>query len=763
MSKSARPATDWRERDPEYQREQQAYEAPVPSRRLILDDLAAQSHPMTRRELIAFYGLDDESALVALDHRLSAMLRDGQLLENRRGALGPIERMDLVRGRVQGHRDGFGFLIPEDKAADDVFLNPRQMRMVMHGDRAVVRVTGRDRRGRREGQVAEVIERANDRIVGRFANAQGVFHVTPDNARIGQDIIVPGRLRNGAVHDQIVTVRIIEPPSKRAQPIGEVVEILGDHLAPGMEIDIALRSHGIPFEWPAGTVEDAEEYGDAVLEVDKKDRVDLRELPLVTIDGADAKDFDDAVYARATRNGWKLWVAIADVSAYVTPGSPLDDEAQRRATSVYFPEHVVPMLPEALSNGLCSLNPEVDRLSLVCEMRISRAGEIKASKFYSTVIRSHARLLYEQVADWLDNPQNLPKQHAALARPLNDLHALYQGLFAARRKRGAIEFETTATQIVFNADRKIERIEPVTRNVAPKIIEECMIAANVATATHLSKKRMPLLYRVHSGPAADALEDVRAFLGERGLSLGGGNTPKAADYDRVLGHAREREDFFLVQTVLLRSMQRAVYSPHNDGHFGLALENYAHFTSPIRRYPDLLVHRALKHLEARGKPKNFAYDVPAMEALGAQSSAAEQRADDATRDVDDWLKCEYKSDSLGETFRGTVTGVTAFGLFVELDGIFATGLVHVSSLSNDYYHFDAQARCLRGERSGVVYRLADKVQIKVARVDLAERKIDFDLADAGKGGATGRKKASSGKKSGSRGATGKPSRKRRKT
>lgn len=740
MSKKASPFADWRDRDPDLRREQKNYANPIPSRRLILKDLAAAARPLKRADVIALYALPSEAAQEALHHRLSAMLRDGEVLENRRGALGPIERMDLVRGRVQGHRDGFGFLIPEDKDADDVFLSPRQMRTVMHGDRAVVRIVGRDRRGRREGHVVEVLERVNSHIVGRLVAERGVCHVIPDNARIAQDILVPEDCRGGADNNHIVTVRLTEPPSRRNRPVGEVVEILGEYLAPGMEIDIALRAHGIPFEWPEDTQAEAAGFGDSVPKRDRKGRVDLRELPLVTIDGADARDFDDAVYARKTRAGWKLWVAIADVSAYVTPGSALDQEAQQRGTSVYFPEHVVPMLPEALSNGLCSLNPDVDRLSLVCEMRIDRAGQIKASRFYSAVIRSHARLRYEQVADWLETPDNIPQRYADLVEPLRTLHALYSTLFEARRSRGAIEFETTATRIVFNEQRKIERVVPVERNVAHRMIEECMVAANVAAAQRLTKREMPALYRVHGAPEADAVADVRSFLGERGLSMGGGATPEAGDYDRVLRAAHDRSDFNLIQTILLRSMQRAVYSPHNKGHFGLALENYAHFTSPIRRYPDLLVHRALKHLEAGGKTRDFDYDMAEMEAFGVQCSTAERRADDATRDVDDWLKCEYLSDSLGEAFAGTVVGVTAFGLFVELDDIQATGLVHVSVLRNDYYHYDAVAQCLRGEQSGRIFQLADRVRVQVARVDLEERKIDFDLLDGKRGGESRKKK-----------------------
>lgn len=761
MSNKKRPVNDWRDRDPQFSSEQGSYAQPVPSRQLVLEDLATEGRPMTRGELTDYYALVGDAA-EAFDHRLRAMLRDGQVLENRRGALGPIDKMDLVRGRVQGHRDGFGFLLPDDAEGDDVFLSPRQMRQVMHGDRVVVHVTGRDGRGRREGRIAEVLDRVNETVIGRFVEDDGLYHVVPDNTRIGHEIRVPAKARNNAQSEQIVTVRITQSPSKRAQPVGEVTEVLGDRMAPGMEIEVAIRSHGIPHEWPRDAIEQARACGDEVAETDKKGRKDLRDLPLVTIDGADARDFDDAVYARKTARGFKLWVAIADVSHYVDKDSPLDAEAQRRATSVYFPDHVVPMLPEALSNGLCSLNPDVDRLALVCEMRLNRAGEIQSSSFYSAVIRSHARLLYDQVADWLGNPENLPERYKKLKKTLADLHGLYEAMRVQRRERGAIEFETQATRIVFNDDRKIARIVPVERNVAHKIIEECMIAANVATATHLTKKKMPLLYRVHAGPAADALEDLRAFLAERGLALPGGNDPDAADYSRLLEQVEGRSDAHLIQTVMLRSMQRAVYSPHNDGHFGLALDHYAHFTSPIRRYPDLLVHRAIKHLEKRRRPKGFDYDVAAMEQLGQTCSESEQRADDATRDVDDWLKCEYMSDSLGQVFDGTVTGVTGFGLFVELDGIFATGLVHVSSLASDFYHFDAQSRCLRGEHSGKVYRLADKMRVKVARVDLDERKIDFepesgndDRRQINKSGQSGKgknaSKSRSGKKSRSRG------------
>ncbi|MDN5862176.1 MAG: ribonuclease R [Salinisphaera sp.] len=727
MAKKKAQEGGWRGRDPEFTRERERYQHPVPSRRLILADLEAAGQPLSRAALLRQYALrrDDEKA--AFEHRLGAMLRDGQLVENRKGALGPIQRMDLVRGRVQGHRDGFGFLIPEAGGAEDVFLNPRQMRLLMHGDRATVRIVGRDRRGKPEGRVVDVLERANTRVVGRFVREHGVSQVVPDNPRIQQDILVPEDRREGAEHGQIVTVELLDAPGKRSQPVGAVVEVLGEHLAPGMEIDIAVRAHGIPFEWPGAALEQANAIGDTVPRRHYRNREDLRDLPLVTIDGDDARDFDDAVCCRATASGWKLWVAIADVSAYVPVDSPLDREAHNRGTSVYFPERVVPMLPESLSNGLCSLNPEVDRLCLVCEMRINRSGEIGGARFYPAVMRSHARLTYDAVAGMLDGSADA----AGLAPQIKALDEVYQALAQARSRRGAIDFESTETRIVFDEQRKIERIEARGRNPAHRLIEECMIAANVAAARFLDRRRMPFLYRVHAGPSADGLQELREFLAECGLSLGGGAAPQAQDYARLLAQTAKRDDRRLIQTVLLRSLARAVYSPDNEGHFGLALGHYAHFTSPIRRYPDLLVHRAIKHALAGGKAGDFAYDHGDMTELGGLTSAAETRADEATRDVDDWLKCEYLRDHIGEQWNGTITGVTAFGLFVELDDIFASGLVHVSSLANDYYHFDPRGHCLRGERSGIVHRLADRMRVKVARVDLDERKLDFEPVQSG--------------------------------
>jgi ribonuclease R len=498
-------------------------------------------------------------------------------------------------------------------------------------------------------------------------------------------------------------------------------------MAPGMEIDIALRSHNLPHEWPARVLDEVAGLTEAVPESQKQGRLDLRQMPLVTIDGADARDFDDAVFAESHGRGWKLWVAIADVSAYVSPGTALDREAELRGNSVYFPAQVIPMLPEVLSNGLCSLNPEVDRLCLVCEMQVSPQGQVSGARFHNAVMRSQARLTYDQVAAMLENEAEAGRLgHVALLSQLKNLQAVFRALFTARQRRGAIDFETTETKIKFGPDRKIEDVVPVQRNEAHRIIEECMVSANVQAAEFLAANKMPLLYRIHAGPKADRLADLRAFLNELGLSLGGGDSPEPGNYAKLLAAIQKRPDARLIQTVLLRSLSQAVYSPDNIGHFGLSLDCYAHFTSPIRRYPDLLVHRAIKHVLARGKTRQFPYTTVVMQGLGAHCSASERRADEATRDVISWLKCEFMMDRIGEEFDGLITGVTPFGLFVEIERVYAEGLVHVSSLPNDYYHHDPQHHRLRGERSGRAWHLADKIRVRVVRVSLDDRKIDFE-------------------------------------
>lgn len=715
-------------KDPYAQREAEKYENPIPSRELILQLIEHAGKPLRREEIAEAFSLEAEDQLEALRRRLRAMERDGQLLFNRGKKYCLVNNEDLIAGRIIGHADGFGFLKPDD-GSDDLFLSPREMNPLLHNDRALVRIAGVDKKGRREGAVVEILQRNTHQVVGRLYKEDGFTYVVPDNKNIAQTILVEKGGVGKAKQGQIVVAEIVEQPTKLHQPIGRIIEVMGEHMAPGMEIDMAIRSYELPNQWPDELLEEIKPLKKEVPESAKQDRVDLRKIPLVTIDGEDARDFDDAVYCQKTPKGWKLLVAIADVSHYVQINSALDKEAQKRSTSVYFPEQVIPMLPEILSNGLCSLNPHVDRLCMVCELYINEEGQVTRSRFFDAVMSSHARLTYNEVAKMLvDGDKELAEKYKALMPHLQELYSLYKVMRVSREQRGAMDFDTQETRIVFGAERKIEKIVPVVRNDAHKLIEEFMITANMAAARFLNSKKMPKLLRIHEGPSADKLLNLKTFIGELGLSLGGGAKPTPLDYMHLMESIKDRPDAHLIQTVLLRSMSQAVYSPELKGHFGLALDAYAHFTSPIRRYPDLLVHRAIRHC-LQGKPvESFFYGVPDMVVLGEQCSAHERRADDATRDVVSWLKCEYMMDKVGEEFPGIISAVTSFGFFVELAEIYVEGLVHISNLAQDYFHFDATSHQLRGERTGVNYRLGDSVKVRVARVDLDEKKIDFELA-----------------------------------
>lgn len=747
---------EWQSLDPEAAREAEKYDNPIPSRELILKHLAERGAPASREQLAAELGLTAEEDLEALRRRLRAMERDAQVVYTRRGAYAPVDKLDLVVGRVSGHRDGFGFLIPDD-GGEDLYLSPTQMRLVFDGDRALARVAGVDKRGRREGAIAEVVVRAHASIVGRYNEENGIGFVLPDNKKIQQEILVsPGRAA-GAEVGQLVEVAITHWPTRRFQAQGNIVEVLGEYMAPGMEIEVALRNYDIPHEWPEDVIKEAKRIKPDVEEKDKENRVDLRDLPFVTIDGEDARDFDDAVYCQPgsggdlVSGGWRLYVAIADVSHYVKVGSALDKEAMLRGNSVYFPERVIPMLPEELSNGLCSLNPNVDRLAMVCEIALARSGKIIGYQFYEAVIQSHARLTYDVVSAMLERPRSTEgkqalAEHANVAASVKELYEVYKALQKQRHARGAIDFETRETRIVFGEDRKIAEILPTERNDAHKLIEECMLCANVAMASFLAEHDLPGLYRVHEGPPAEKLEKLRGFLTSLGLTLNRGKgDPTPKDYLALLEAVRERPDFQLIQTVMLRSLSQAMYSPDNVGHFGLNYEAYTHFTSPIRRYADLLNHRAVRsiirsrkktehvqRLGARSLPKAqiYPYDYPRLDEIGEAVSMTERRADEATRDVVTWLKCEFMLDRVGDTFEGVITSVTGFGLFVELVDIYVEGLVHVTALPGDYYQFDAIHHRLSGERSGRSYRLGDRIEVIVARVDLDERKIDFEMATA---------------------------------
>jgi len=713
--------------DPYREREQQKYENPVPSREFLMDLLAEQARPLTREEVAQAIGLESPDELEGLRRRLIAMERDGQAIRNRRGGYVLVDNEELLRGRVVGHQDGYGQLAP-DVGGDRVYISPRDMRMVMHGDRAVVRVTGVNHEGQPAGILVDVIQRANKTVVGRFFTESGVGFVVPSNKRIHHDVIVPAEAQQNAANGELVVVQITQQPTMRRQPIGEVIQVLGEHIRPGTEIEAAQLIYEIPVTWPEAVEKELARLPDEVPEADKQERKDLRDLPLVTIDGADARDFDDAVYAEPKPSGWRLVVAIADVSHYVRPGTALDREAGNRGNSVYFPRDVVPMLPEKLSNGLCSLNPQVDRLCMVCDMLISTSGELRRSRFYRGVMRSHARLLYEEVAELLvDESPALRTTYQHLLRPLEHLYGVYESLRKARERRGAIDFETTETQIIFDQHGSIETIRPTQRTEAHRLIEECMLAANQATARFLQKQRLPSLFRNHDGPDEDRLDNLRRFLAETGLSLGGGDDPQPADYAKLLRSVQHRADRHLIQTLMLRSLKQAVYHPVNTGHFGLAMPEYAHFTSPIRRYPDLVVHRGIGHVIDGGQGQTFPKRQDELLSLGEHCSMTERRADEATRDAESILKCQYIRDKVGETFNGVVTGVTGFGLFVELDDLYVDGLVHVTQLENDFFRFDPIGHHLTGERTGRVYRLTDRVRVRIARVDPDERKVDLTM------------------------------------
>jgi ribonuclease R len=678
--------------------------------REILRELEAAGEPLTPNELAERLDIRARERS-AFNAGLAALERSGGVVKNRAGSLLVAKRISLVAGRIEGHPDGHGFLVPDEGGAS-IFLPPHEMRSVMHGDRVAVRVTGNDHRGRPVGTLVEVLERAKRRIVGRVHDERGVLVLVPEDRRIARDILLPPGEAAKAKSGEIVTVELVEPPNASAQPVGRVTEVLGHHADPGMEIEIALRKFDLPHRFSKAAMAAARSLPDTVLEKDVEGRRDLRELEFVTIDGETAKDFDDAVVCRREGKNFRLWVAIADVSHYVRHGDALDLDARERGTSVYFPRRVIPMLPEKLSNGICSLNPKVDRLAMVCEMSISPDGQVRDYRFYPAVFRSHERLTYTKV--WGEISGGNPPEH--LAR----LNELFQVLFRSREKRGAIDFETVETRMVFDPKGKIEKIVPEARNDAHRIIEECMLAANVCAGSFIAERKQPVLYRVHDVPSEEKVAALRAFLAELGLGLPGGDIPKPRDYAQLLDKIRSRPDFQLLQTVLLRSLKQAVYTPENVGHFGLAFEAYVHFTSPIRRYPDLLVHRAIKALL-----NNKRYDGLDWEALGRHCSETERRADDASRDVESWLKCYYMREHVGGTFSGTITGVAPFGLFVTLDEYFVDGLVHISELGRDYFQYDGARHLLFGERTKKRFRLTDRMRVKLVRVDVDQRKMDL--------------------------------------
>ena len=681
--------------------------------------------------------------------------------------------LDEVEGIVQGHRDGHGF-VSRDDGAPDIYLPPNEMRAVLHKDRVKVRVVRSDRKGRPEGRVVEILERSKQPIIGRLLQESGVWLVAPEDKRYGQDVLIPKGATSVAKVGQVVVVELMEPPALFGQPVGRIKEVLGEVDDPGMEIEIAVRKFSVPYEFSEACIALARTLPDKVRPQDRLERIDLTDVPLVTIDGEDARDFDDAVYCEPSTKGrgktaikgWRLLVAIADVSHYVETGSAIDVDAYDRATSVYFPRRVIPMLPEKLSNGLCSLNPEVERLCMVCDMFVTEDGEVNAYQFYPALMWSHARFTYTEVAAILGNtrgPEAIKRKERV--GDLLNLHGVYQSLLKSRQKRGAVDFETTETQIVCDENGRIEKIVPRTRNVAHRVIEEAMLAANVCSADYIAQSKHPGLFRVHEGPTPEKKEILQNYLKVTGLGMTISDDPSPGEFQAIAVATKDRPDAQQIHSMLLRSMQQAIYTPANSGHFGLAYGAYTHFTSPIRRYPDLLVHRVIKAIleksryqlpvlptpgEAHAKlarrlekglasrvaqpkqtPKKTNAEGMAWLAAGLHCSANERRADEASRDVEAWLKCKYMKEHLGEEYGGVVTAATSFGVFVTLDAMYVEGLVHITELGGEYFRFDEARQELRGERTGTRYAIGTRVRIQVSRVDLDGRKIDFRLLQDG--------------------------------
>ena len=707
------------------------YKHPIPSPNDVIDFLNEAGKPLKAEAILKAFGLKGQRMRSLLVDRLYAMVRGGQILENRRGEYCLTAKLDLVTGTVSGHRDGFGFVVRDDGEPDDIYLSARAMRPLFHGDRVAIRVIGMDRRGRAEGELVDVLERGTREIAGQFIRERGIGLVIPDNPRISHRVLIPKGEAGKAKAGDMVVAEILDYPSQVEQATGRIIDVIGAPGDKGIATDIAIHSNAIPNKWPGAVRNEIEHFGTSVPTKAKSGRVDLRDVDLVTIDGADARDFDDAVYCEKSGNGWRLLVAIADVSHYVKVDSALDKEATIRGTSVYFPDRVVPMLPEVLSNGLCSLNPKVDRLCMVCEMHVNGEGKLTRSQFFEAVMRSKARLTYGQVGAFLEgrSKKSVPN---ALQPAIRELHGLYRAFARARGRRGAIEIDLPQTKFKLNEDGEIDRIEVVPRNDAHRLIEECMIAANVQAAKFLKKHRIAGLYRVHAKPDPDRFNELRLYLVSLGLKVAHPDHVEPRHFTQLIRQTSDRPDSAAIMMAMLRSLTHAEYSPANIGHFGLALDSYAHFTSPIRRYPDLLVHRAIRHIVRGGKPGKYHYGGREMERLGAITSAHEKRAEDATREVEAWLKCQYMEQHLGDEFDGVITGVTNFGVFVQITELLVDGLVHVTSLANDYYQYDAGSQRLVGERTGHSYKLGEAMRVRVHRVDMETRRIDFRPAEGGR-------------------------------
>lgn len=710
--------------DPNAKTEAQKYEQPIASREWLISVLTDDNQPRNREEIAEMVNIHSEQDVEALRRRLRAMVRDGQLVCSRKGYYSVIHEVHDMTGTVELSRNGDCFIRMDDNR---VYIREKQMRMVFIGDEVKVKVANVDSEGRYVGQIIDIIKRSTKTLIGRVNCDYGVYYIVPENAGMHHRVLLlPGTGVEAQVGDMVVC-EITLQPTLHTQAAGSVIKVLGDSMDAETAISAALDAFDIPHEFNQKVAAENDALPDEVQAIDLEERKDFRKLPLITIDGEDARDFDDAVYCeRQLLGGWKLIVAIADVSHYVQPGSALDDEAIRRGNSTYFPGTVVPMLPEKISNGLCSLKPKVDRLCLACEMTISKKGELKKFQFYPAVMHSHARLTYNQVNEILTEDNTpLHQEFADVLPNIHELYALFKAFRVARHERGALDFDTKEALIHLDDDGVVSELSLVTRNEAHMLIEECMLHANISAARFLLKAKVDGVYRIHDGPKSDKLEDLHAFLKLYGLSMRYKGVPETKDFAEVLKQTAGRPDAQVIQTMVLRTMNQAVYSSDNIGHFGLAYEEYTHYTSPIRRYPDLIVHRLIKSiLKAKNGVK---YTKPQLIEMCEHTSMTERRSDDASRDVMGALKCAYVKRHEGEDFEGVISGVTNFGFFVSLNDIPVDGLVHVTQLNDDYYQYDSGHQTLMGERRRKIFKLGDKVSVRINKVDVAGRKIDFEL------------------------------------
>ena len=719
----------WQDRDPQFANESRRYDEPIPSRELIVAELKSAGRALSSRELAQRFRLRKDALIRALDTRLGAMARDGDVSRSGRTGYAVAADGGELEGRVTAHRDGYGWFVP-DSGPPDVHLDAGQMAGVMHGDRVRIRVTADDGRGRRSGTVLRILERGTRELAGRFEDAGDAAFVTPENPRFRQRILIPASKRGAARHNDLVIVELTEAPTRSANAVGAVKRVVETHNIAELAAELAIVAHGLPQSWPEVAVRDAQAWGDRVRPADLAGRSDLRDLPFVTIDGDDARDFDDAVFCEPVSRGWRLRVAIADVSHYVPAGTALDAEAQNRATSVYFADRVIPMLPEALSNELCSLKPKVDRLAMVCEMHVDAHGVVTKPRFEAAVIRSQARLTYTKVAAiLLAKDAGLRAEYASLVPSLEHLHELYQALRVAREKRGALDFDAPEIKVRLTPEGSVAALEVHARNDAHRLIEECMIAANIEAARFLKKHTLPTLYRVHGEPEERRVTDLQRMLRALGIGVRFPAKIGTRELKQVSALIAGRPDVAFIESLMIRSLPQAVYQPVNIGHFGLGLKEYAHFTSPIRRYPDLLVHRAIRHAISSRAPHEFAYSTADMQRLGVECSAKERRADEAARDVMGYLKCDYMRAHVGDEFEAVITGVVEFGLFVQLANLQVDGLVHVSALHGDFYEFDATRYAWVGKRTRRTYQLGMRVAVRLTRVDVRERQLDFEIAN----------------------------------